>query len=358
MSTRVLAAGRYRVERVLGQGGMASVYLAHDEQLHRPVAAKVLHGGLARDQVFRERFLREARLAAGLSHPNVVQVFDAGEDDGGLYIVMEYVAGRTLADELAADGPLPPDRAVRLILQACAGLAHAHEAGLVHRDVKPHNLLVRPDGTLKVADFGIARAVEAAPLTEIGTVLGTAAYLAPEQAAGEEATAASDVYALGAVLYEALTGRTPYVFSTLAELAAKQRNEPVTPVRELVPEVPQALEDVVMRCLARNPDYRPATAGELAAGLTAASGEPTTLSLPQAPAAPRRRGHRRRGAWIVLGAGLGAIGVGLGLAATMGGRSERRTPPPPPPRVAPIAHAETAAQQARNLAAWLRRNSR
>ena len=198
MGDSSVGRGRYRLERPLGHGGMATVYLAHDVELDRPVAVKLLAESLAGDQAFRRRFLREARLAARLSHPNVVGVYDAGEaEDGRPYIVMEYVDGSTLEGR----GRLPPREAVGLAVQACHGLAHAHAAGLVHRDVKPHNLLLRSDGTLKVADFGIARAAEATALTQVGTVLGTAAYLAPEQATGGEVTPATDVYSLGAVLY-------------------------------------------------------------------------------------------------------------------------------------------------------------
>ena len=193
---------------------MAGVYLAHDEELHRPVALKVLAEHLGDDETFRARFLREARLAGRLSHPNIVQVYDAGDPEGRPFIVMEYVPGVTLAE----CGQLPPERAVELGLQGCAGLQHAHDAGLVHRDIKPGNLLLREDGVLKIADFGIARAAETTRHTQVGTILGTAAYLAPEQIAGEDATRASDIYSLGAVLYELLTGRPPYLFESLAEL--------------------------------------------------------------------------------------------------------------------------------------------
>src|SRR5512132_3538058 len=172
---------------------MATVHLAHDEELDRPVALKLLPEHLAGDDAFRARFLREARLAGRLSHPNVVRVYDAGEADGRPFIVMEYVPGTSLAEA----GRLAPGRVVELGVQACAGLQHAHDAGLVHRDVKPQNLLVRGDGTLKISDFGIARAAEATQITAAGTILGTAGYLAPEQAAGEEASAAADVYGLG-----------------------------------------------------------------------------------------------------------------------------------------------------------------
>ncbi len=200
--SQTLAEGRYTIERELGHGGMAIVYLARDEELRRHVAIKVLAVHLAGDETFRARFLREARLAGRLSHPNVVQVYDAGETDGRPFIVMEYVPGRTLAD----CGKLPAERAAELALQACAGLQHAHDAGLIHRDMKPGNLLLREDDVLKIADFGIARAAESTRQTQAGSVLGTAAYLAPEQAAGQDVTSAADVYSLGAVLYELLTG--------------------------------------------------------------------------------------------------------------------------------------------------------
>ena len=194
--SETLAAGRYRIERTLGSGGMAVVYLAHDEELRRRVAIKVLAEHLAEDDNFRARFLQESKLAGRLSHPNVVQVYDAGETEDSPYIVMEYVPGDTIAQR----GKLSYRDAVPLALQACAGLQHAHAAGLVHRDVKPANLLVREDDVLKVADFGIARAAELTRLTQHGTVLGTAAYLSPEQAAGEEVTTATDIYSLGAVV--------------------------------------------------------------------------------------------------------------------------------------------------------------
>lgn len=357
MNTEGLVGGRYRLERLLGDGGMASVHLARDEELDRRVAVKILHARLASDDTFRERFLREARLAASLSHPNVVQVFDAGRDHAGHpYIVMECVDGETLAAELARRGRLPVDRVLALGRQACAGLAEAHAAGLVHRDVKPHNLLVRPDGTLKVADFGIARAAAAAGLTQTGAVLGTAAYLAPEQAAGEEVTPAADVYALGAVLYEALSGRTPHRFESLLELVRKQREEPITPLRELAPEVPSAVEEVVMRCLAREPAYRPADARELGALL--AGDNPVSLPATTNGSAPPRV-RKGRAWWLVLAAGVVLVALGLGLAAAFSGRGSKhpisRTPPP---RVVAIPLGATPANEARNLAAWLRRYSR
>src|SRR6478609_11198709 len=246
---------------------MAVVYLAHDEELRRLVAIKVIAEHLSGDSAFRERFLQESRLASRLSHPNVVQVYDAGKADGRPYIVMEYVEGDTLAER----GKLGYEDAVPLALQACAGLQHAHAAGLVHRDVKPANLLVCEDDVLKIADFGIARAAELTRLTQHGTVLGTAAYLSPEQATGEEVTTATDIYSLGAVVYELLTGRAPYEFESLAELAAQQKSGIITPLRDLESSVPEPVEAAVMHALAREPGFRPASAADFAAELAAAS---------------------------------------------------------------------------------------
>jgi serine/threonine-protein kinase len=348
--SETLAAGRYSIERELGRGGMANVYLARDRELDRPVALKMLAAHLGGDEEFRSRFLREARLAGRLSHPNVVGVYDAGESDGRPFIVMEYVAGRTLAD----CGRLSAERVVELALQACAGLQHAHDAGLVHRDVKPGNLLLRDDGVLKIADFGIARAAEMTRQTQAGTILGTAAYLAPEQIAGEDATPASDLYSLAAVLYELLAGRPPYVFDSLAELAAQQAEASVVPVRDLARSVPRELEAAVMHALAREPRFRPASAAAFANEL-AAPAEPPTQPLPR-----RRFVHLAgRGGWLWLAAALAAavVGVILGVA-NLGGGSASPRPPRAPPHVAPPVHGETPAQSARNLAHWLRAHSR
>jgi serine/threonine protein kinase len=358
---------------------MASVYLARDGELDRPVAVKLLAEHLADTADSHDRFLREAKLAAQLSHPNVVQVFDVGEDDGRPFIVMEYVEGATLADELKQRGRLDPAEVVDLALQICGGLEHAHAAGVVHRDIKPRNLLLRPDGTVKVADFGIARTADATRLTQIGSVLGTAAYLAPEQALGEEVTAAADIYSLGCVLYELLTGRTPYVFETLPELVVKHREEAISPLQKLRPEVPGQLETAVMHALARNPEYRPASAAELAQELAIASPEPPTQPLPRAsgveatavlapstrirttpmPSPPRRdfalpRGRRFWLGILVLVAAI-AIAVAIGLASrggAGGGSTSSR-----PQTLEPVPAAADPAGQARNFAAWLRGHS-
>ena len=325
---------------------MASVYLAHDEELDRPVALKILADNLAGDATFRDRFEREARLAARLSHPNVVRVFDVGESDGRPFIVMEYVEGDTLADELARRGPLPPERAVELALQICKGLDAAHTSGLVHRDVKPRNLLLRPDGALKIADFGIARAVESTRLTEIGTILGTAAYLAPEQAQGADATPAAALYSVGAVLYELLTGRVPYAATSLVELLAKQQAGPPPPIAG----APAWLELAVIRCLEPDPSERPASAGELAAEL--APGLAPTIPLERgAPGPPALHVGSQRRRWGVV------VVLALALVALYFIVRSRNTGTPAPAqaaKVTPIPAGKTPAEEARNLAAWLR----
>jgi serine/threonine protein kinase len=362
LSVEAVAAGRYRVERLLGHGGMASVYLARDGELDRPVALKLLAEHLADDQIFRERFVREARLAARLSHANVVQVYDAGEENDRPFIVMEFVPGKTLAEILTARGKLPVAEAVEIARQGALGLESAHAAGLIHRDIKPQNLLVREDGVVKIADFGIARAAEGSHVTQLGTVLGTAAYLAPEQALGEEVTYAADIYSLGAVLYELLTGRTPFEFSTLASLAQKQRDGVITPVRDLEHAVPDGLEALVMQCLARDPRFRPASAADVARALELGR---TVDERPTLADATKLLPHRMTrsipgsGAWLWIAAAVlvAAIAVALGLAR-IGGRSSATKTTTVAPAVAPVRPGASAADEARNLARWLRSHSR
>ena len=251
---------RYVTERTLGRGGMATVELARDEQLGRKVAIKRLFGSLSGDEDFRERFLREGRMAARLSHPNIVGVHDVGEEDGVPYIVMEHVEGETLADLIARKAPLDPDRAVDLVLQICAGLEHAHAAGLVHRDIKPQNLLVRSDDTVKIADFGIARPLDGTQMTQAGTVLGTAAYLAPEQALGERVTGAADIYSLGCVLYECITGATPFADKEgMRILWAHLQEDPPDPCTRRA-DAPSSLGWEITQALRKEPSHRPPTA--------------------------------------------------------------------------------------------------
>ncbi len=285
-------SGRYEIGDRLGSGGMSNVYRATDRILERTVAVKVLAEHLSDDERFVERFRREALAVAKLIHPNIVQVYDTGIDDGRHYIVMEFVEGRSGAQILQRQGPLDPDKAAEAGMQACAGLDYAHRRGIIHRDVKPGNLMLvgGPVGggpmTVKLTDFGIARALEQTRITQVGSVVGTAAYLSPEQVRGEEATPATDVYALGVVLYQFLTGRLPYEGSTLAELAVRQQNERPLPPSTYNDEVPDSLGSAVLRALEGDTGRRYASAAELAGGLQLGlQGEDVTLPLAAGDAA-------------------------------------------------------------------------
>jgi eukaryotic-like serine/threonine-protein kinase len=291
-------SGRYETGERLGSGGMSNVYKATDRILERTVAVKILAEHLSDDERFVARFRREALAVAKLIHPNIVQVYDTGIDEGRHYIVMEYVEGRSGAQILQRHGPVTAEVAAEIGAQACAGLDYAHRRGIIHRDVKPGNLMVvgGPVGggeemTVKLTDFGIARAIEQTRITQVGSVVGTAAYLAPEQVRGEEATPATDVYALGVVLYQFLTGRLPYEGSSLAELAVRQQNERPLPPSAYDGEVPEPLSAAVLRALEGDPNRRYASAEELATGLRLGlAGEDVTLPLEEGTAATNALG--------------------------------------------------------------------
>jgi serine/threonine protein kinase len=258
-------AGRYRVEGRLGIGGMSQVHLAFDKRLERSVAVKLLAEHLAEDPTFVSRFQREAQAAARLIHPNIVQVFDSGQDErsGQYFIVMEYIEGQSCAEILRDDGWIEVDEAVAIIEQACEGLHYAHRHGVVHRDVKPGNLLRSRDGEVKLADFGIAKATEQSSITQVGSVLGTAAYLAPEQARGEEAGPRADLYALGVVTYQLISGRLPYEAASLTELALKQQQEEPAMLDTLVAAVTPELAEAVAIALTLDPRDRYSSAREM-----------------------------------------------------------------------------------------------
>ncbi|HEX2728234.1 MAG TPA: Stk1 family PASTA domain-containing Ser/Thr kinase [Rubrobacteraceae bacterium] len=316
---RTILDKRYTLLNRLGSGGMAEVYLAHDEVLDRDVALKALREQYAEDESFVERFRREARNAASLSHPNIVQVYDQGRaENGTYYMAMEYVPGGTLKDRIVEHGALAPSEAAGLAAQVAEALAVAHDRGIVHRDIKPQNVLMTPSGETKVADFGIARAASATVMTQTNLVLGTAGYMAPEQAAGEKVSPATDLYSLGVVLYEMLTGALPYEADTPIAIAMKHVNEPPRHPREANPEVPAELNAIVVRLLAKAPNERYSSAEELArdlrsvaagtgAGISAAA---TTVQAPRAatqqqtrvaPATARGPVRRRRGLPVLLG---------------------------------------------------------
>ena len=256
MVERVLD-GRYALEMLVGSGGMADVYRAKDQLLERTVAVKILHQQYENDKEFIERFQREAKAAARITHPNIVNVYDVGIAEGRHYIVMEYVPGRTLKERIKEEGPVPAAEALHIARQIAGALAQAHINNLVHCDIKPHNILVMPDGNVKVADFGIARAVTESTMTYNDNIMGSVHYFSPEQARGTIITPKSDVYSLGVVLYEMLTGRIPFDGNTAVSIARKHLEEEPQPLRSLVPNIPPVVEALVTRMMAKDPALRP-----------------------------------------------------------------------------------------------------
>src|SRR5438445_1597535 len=318
-------AGRYRLVALLGRGGMSEVWAADDLELERRVALKLLA-----PDADRARFDREARAAAALAHPNITQLYDYGEAEGRPYMVLEYLPGGSLEDRLEAGKPLPDADTARSASELAAGLAHAHERGLVHRDLKPANVLFDSEGRAKIADFGIARLGQGGTLTEAGTVLGTAAYISPEQGGGQPATPASDVYSFGVMLFRMLTGRLPFEAEQPMDLVALHRNEPPPPLERFRSHAPPALAALAEESLAKDPAERPTDGRALTAALgapvpptasasTSAVVEPDTAAVTRVIGPPRRDGDRRsrRRIATILGAlALLAAGGVVAFAVT------------------------------------------
>jgi len=330
LEAETVVDGRYRVLSRLGSGGMAEVYCAQDLQLGRKVALKILYRRFAEDGEFVERFRREASSAAGLQHQHVVAVYDRGEYDGTYYIAMEYLEGRSLKTIVQQEAPLDPDRAIDLIIQVLRAARFAHRRGIIHRDLKPHNVIVDADGRAKVTDFGIARA-GASDMTQTGSIMGTAQYLSPEQAQGHAVSAASDIYSIGIMLYELLTGRVPFEGESAVTIALKQVNERPAPPSAYNPAVTPELEEAVMRALEKDPAHRYPDADAFIAALQGArDGTATAVLAPVAPAPPldppseayvypeeplAPREPRDSGRWWLWL--LAVLVAGLGLAAVL-----------------------------------------
>ena len=330
-------AGRYRLEGRLGFGGMSTVHLALDMRLERQVAVKLLAEHLADDPAFVSRFQREAQAAARLVHPNIVQVFDSGRDErtDQYFIVMEYIEGSSCAEILRDDGWVEVDEALAIIEQACEGLHYAHRHGVVHRDVKPGNLLRVREGEVKLADFGIAKATEQSSITQVGSVLGTAAYLAPEQARGEEAGPKADLYALGVVTYQLISGRLPYEATSLTELALKQQQEEPPTLDTIVAAVRPELADAIAIALALDPRERYSTAREMRKALSdGAKG-----------IAPGERQAPPRGTPATQATSV--LASARRTSAPAGAVATRRPRPGPPRAKAPLVQPPKAAKASR-----------
>jgi serine/threonine protein kinase len=247
---------RYEIIRSIGEGGMANVYLGYDTILDRKVAIKVLRGDLSNDEKFVRRFQREALSASSLAHPNIVEMYDVGEDNGLYYIVMEYVEGKTLKQLLKKRGSLTLSEAIDIMLQLTDGMAHAHDSYIIHRDLKPQNIMIKDDGQIKITDFGIAMALNATQLTQTNSVMGSVHYLPPEQASGKGATTKSDIYSMGIIFYELLTGSLPFRGDNAVEIALKHMRDPLPNVRDENPAIPQSIENIIMKATAKNPKNR------------------------------------------------------------------------------------------------------
>jgi eukaryotic-like serine/threonine-protein kinase len=337
-------ADRYRLERQVGAGGMSEVWEATDLELDRTVAVKLLAA-----DADPARFEREARAAAGLSHTNICGLYDYGRADGRRFIVLEYRSGGSLEDRLAAGRPLIDDETRRIAGGIAAGLAHAHERGIVHRDLKPANILFDAEGRAKIADFGIARTENETGLTKAGTVLGTAAYISPEQASGREATPASDVYSFGVILFRMLTGRLPFESPDAIALAGMHRDLPAPAVSELRPDAPALLESVAVAALSKSAADRPrdgtALVAELGGGAPAATQMDSTAATQViAPAPPPASSRRKRFVLAFVVALFAAAGVGLAMAVTLGNGTTSVPPPStsqPTTGSTPLTNAKT-----------------
>ena len=255
--------GRYEIIRSIGEGGMANVYLGHDTILDRNVAIKVLRGDLSNDEKFVRRFQREALSASSLAHPNIVEMYDVGEDDGTYFIVMEYVDGKTLKQLLKKRGTLTLSEAIDIMSQLTEGMAHAHDSYIIHRDLKPQNIMIKDDGQIKITDFGIAMALNATQLTQTNSVMGSVHYLPPEQASGKGCTIKSDIYSMGIIFYELLSGSLPFRGDNAVEIALKHMKEPLPSLREDNPSIPQSIENIIRRATAKNPKNRYESAREM-----------------------------------------------------------------------------------------------
>jgi beta-lactam-binding protein with PASTA domain/predicted Ser/Thr protein kinase len=326
--------GRYRIVRKLGAGGMANVYLAEDQELGRRVAIKILDDRHAADDSFIERFRREAKNAAGLSHPNIVSIYDRGEAEGTYYIAMEYLSGRSLKELIVSRGPTPIRIAIDYTRQILAAVGFAHRNGIVHRDIKPHNVVVDADGRVKVTDFGIARS-GASQMTEVGSIIGTAQYLSPEQAKGAPVDQRSDVYSVGIVLYEMLTGQVPFTGDTPLEIAMKHLSEVPVPPSELRDDVPEDLDMITLRALAKDSEDRYQTAEEMDADL-ARVGRGLGVSEETAEAATS----------VLAGAGIS------GAPTIIAPRPTRVAPPMPPSRTPPAAYYGYEGPPRRSRSIW------